>query len=59
MATGTGTNGGDPAERQKGQMLSEYALVLAFIFVVCILSVGALAVVVSGEWQSFADLFPK
>ena len=59
MATGTGTNGGDPAERQKGQMLSEYALVLAFIFAVCILAIGALAVVVLGEWQNFVDLLPK
>ena len=59
MATDTGTNGGDPAERQEGQTLSEYALLLAFIFAVCILAVGAVAVAVSGEWQNFVDLFPK
>ena len=59
MASDTGTNGGDPAERQKGQALSEYALIIAFIFAVCILAIGGLAVVVSGELQNFADLFPK
>ena len=59
MDTDTGTNGGDPAERQEGQALSEYALLIAFIFAVCILAVGAIAVVVAGEWQNFVDLFPK
>jgi Flp pilus assembly pilin Flp len=59
VASDTGTNDRDPAERQKGQTLSEYALLLAFIFAVCILAVGAVAVVVSGEWQNFVDLFPK
>ena len=59
MATDTGTNGGDPTERQEGQALTEYALLLAFILAVCILAVGALAVVIAGEWQNFVDLFPK
>ena len=59
MASDTGTNGGDPTERQEGQALSEYALLLVFIFAVCILAIGALAVVVLGEWQNFVDLFPK
>ena len=59
MASDTGTNGGDPTAQQEGQTLSEYALLLAFIFAVCILAVGALAVVVSGKWQNFFDLFPK
>ena len=59
MASGMDTNGGDPTERQGGQALSEYALLIAFIFAVCILAVGALAVIVSGEFQNFVDLFPK
>ena len=59
MATDTGTNGGDLTERQEGQALSEYALLIAFIFAVCILAVGAIAVVVAGEFQNFVDLFPK
>ena len=59
MATDTGTNGGDLTERQEGQALSEYALLIAFIFAVCILAIGALAVVFLGEWQNFLDLFPK
>ena len=53
------TNGREPTEGQEGQTLSEYALLLAFIFAVCILAVGGLAVVVSGELQNVADLFPK
>ena len=59
MATDAGTNGGDLTERQEGQALSEYALLIAFIFAVCILAVGAIAVVVAGEFQNFVDLFPK
>jgi len=59
VASDTGTNGGDPTERQEGQALSEYALLLVFIFAVCILAIGALAVVVLGEWQNFVDLLPK
>jgi len=59
VATDTGTNGGDLTERQEGQALSEYALLIAFIFAVCILAVGAIAVVVAGEFQNFVDLFPK
>ena len=58
MAIDSGTNGGDPTDRQEGQALSEYALLIAFIFAVCILAVGALAVIVSGEFQNFVDLFP-
>jgi len=59
VATDSGTNGGDPTDREAGQTLSEYVLLLAFIFAVCILAVGALAVVVAGEWQNFVDLFPN
>ena len=59
MSTNMSTNGREPTERQEGQTLSEYALLLAFIFAVCILAVGALAVAVAGEWQNFVDLFPK
>ena len=59
MAIDSRTNGGDPADREAGQTLSEYALLLVFIFAVCILAVGAVAVAVSGEWKNFVDLFPK
>ena len=59
MASDTGTNGGDPTERQEGQTLSEYGLLIAFIFAVCILAVGGLAVIISGELQNFVDLSPK
>ena len=59
VASDTGTNGGDPTAQQEGQTLSEYALLLVFIFAVCILAVGAVAVAVSGEWKNFVDLFPK
>ena len=59
MSTDTGISGERGVHRQEGQTLSEYALLLAFIFAVCILAVGGLAVVVSGELQNVADLFPK
>ena len=58
MAIDSRTNGADEAYREAGQTLSEYALLLAFIFAVCIIAVGVLALLVSGFFQEFADLFP-
>jgi len=48
----------DRVSRETGQALAEYSLVLGFVFAVCILAVGGLAVVVAGELQGFVDLFP-
>ncbi len=58
MSIETRTTGERDMHRQEGQTLSEYALLLAFIFAVCILAVGALGVVVSGELRNVADLLP-
>jgi hypothetical protein len=58
LAIDSRTNGGDPTGREAGQTLSEYVLLLAFIFAVCIVAVGVLALIVSGFFQEFADLFP-
>ncbi|HLB27217.1 MAG TPA: hypothetical protein VJN32_06165 [Dehalococcoidia bacterium] len=58
MLTDTKTPGEDRVSREAGQALSEYALLLVFIFAVCILAVGGLAAVVFGELQNFVGLFP-
>jgi len=48
-----------PRVRLKPDPRNHRLPVLAFVFAVCILAVGGLAVIVSGEFQSFVDLFPK
>ena len=41
----------------RGQALAEYALILAFIFVVCVLSLGVLGLALAGQIDSFTDAF--
>jgi len=43
---------------QEGQDLTEYALLLAFIAVVCILAVTALGVRIATFWQNAVSLMP-
>jgi len=40
-----------------GQALAEYALILAFIFAVCVFSVGALGVAIAGGLDSLPGGF--
>ena len=42
---------------EKGQALAEYALILAFIAIVCVLAVTALGVAISGALGSVAAGF--
>ena len=58
MHTDTKTPGQDRVSPESGQALSEYSLLLGFVFAVCILAVGSLAAVVAGELQGFLALFP-
>lgn len=43
--------------REDGQALSEYGLILAFIAVVCVLALGALGVAVAGVLDFVAAAF--
>lgn len=43
--------------REDGQALAEYALVLAFIAIVCVLAVTALGLAISGAFSSIIPAF--
>ena len=44
--------------REEGQALAEYALILAFIFIVCVSVLGFLGLAISGGLDSVTDGFP-
>lgn len=44
-------------DREDGQALAEYSLILAFIAIVCVLALTALGVAVSGVFGSVAGSF--
>ena len=43
---------------QRGQALAEYTLILAFIFIACVLTLGFLGLSLAGQLDSFAGAFP-
>ncbi len=43
---------------QRGQALAEYSLILAFIFIACVLALGFLGLTLAGFIDSFVDAFP-
>ena len=43
---------------EQGQALAEYSLILAFIFVVCIIAVGALGLALVGQLNVVTAVFP-
>lgn len=43
---------------QRGQALAEYTLILAFIFMACVLALGFLGLALAGHIDSFAGAFP-
>jgi pilus assembly protein Flp/PilA len=45
------------SDREDGQALAEYALVLAFIAIVCVVAVTALGLAISGAFGSIAGGF--
>lgn len=46
-----------PTENQEGQALAEYALVLAFIAIVCVAAVTAIGLAISGAFGNIAGSF--
>ncbi len=44
-------------DRQEGQALAEYALIVAFIAAACVISLGALGLVISGAYTSIIGSF--
>jgi len=45
-------------EREKGQALAEYGLILALIAVVCIVTLVLLGLAVSGQFKAISDKMP-
>ncbi len=43
---------------QCGQALAEYGLILAFIFIACVLALGFLGLTLAGQIDSIVDAFP-
>ncbi len=43
---------------QRGQALAEYTLILAFIFMACVLALGFLGLALAWQIDSFAGAFP-
>jgi len=44
-------------ERQEGQALAEYALIVAFIAAACVIALGALGLAISGSYSSIIGSF--
>ncbi len=44
--------------RESGQALAEYGLILAFVFIACVLAVGALGLALAGQLDAVAAGFP-
>jgi len=44
--------------REEGQALAEYSLILAFVFIVCVLALGFLGVAISGTIDDVTAGFP-
>jgi len=45
-------------ERESGQALAEYGLILALIAVACVLALGALGLAVSGQLEYITSFMP-
>jgi len=48
----------DRLSAERGQALSEYSLILAFVAMACVLALGALGLAIVGHIDSFAAAFP-
>ena len=44
--------------KDEGQALAEYTLILAFVFIACVVALGALGLALAGHLDVFAAAFP-
>ena len=44
--------------REEGQALAEYSLILAFVFIACVVALGFLGLAILGGLDSVMDGFP-
>ena len=44
--------------REEGQALAEYTLILAFVFIACVIALGALGLAISGRLDAITAGFP-
>jgi Flp pilus assembly pilin Flp len=47
----------EESQRETGQALAEYGLILAFVFAVCVLAVTALGLAIAGQLGSVTGAF--
>ena len=43
---------------EEGQALAEYSLILAFVFIACVVALGFLGLALSGEFDAVTAAFP-
>ena len=48
----------DRLNREGGQALAEYSLILAFVAMACVLALGAMGLAVAGQIDDFSGAFP-
>jgi len=48
----------DRVNAERGQALSEFSLILAFVAMACVLALGLLGLAIAGHIDSFAARFP-
>jgi Flp pilus assembly pilin Flp len=48
----------DRVNVERGQALSEFSLILAFVAMACVLALGLLGLAIAGHIDSFAARFP-
>jgi Flp pilus assembly pilin Flp len=46
------------SEKEEGQALAEYGLILAFIAAACVLALGALGLALAGQLDAVTAVFP-
>ena len=44
--------------REEGQALAEYSLILAFVFIACVIALGFLGIAISGELDTVTAALP-
>ena len=44
--------------REEGQALAEYSLILAFVFIACVIALGFLGLAISGEFGTVTAALP-
>jgi len=44
--------------REEGQALAEYSLILAFVFIACVIALGCLGIAITGQFDTVTAALP-